>query len=106
MTSGLLVSTIGIEFEKIEKSKQTLKNIHIDNKGSGCRNERNITNKYTDVTVQCNINYITTYYVHDMNCIHQVHTFPNEAPRIKRTGYRDGLQILFFSASGGELNPK
>ena len=52
MTSGLLVSTIGIEFEKIEKSKQTLKNTHIDNKGSGCRNERNITNKYTDETVR------------------------------------------------------
>lgn len=60
MTSGLLVSTIGIEFEKIEKSKQTLKNTHIDNKGSGCRNERNITNKYTDETVQCNINYVIT----------------------------------------------
>lgn len=48
MTSGLLVSTIGIEFEKIEKSKQTLKNIHIDNKGNRSRKETNITNKYTD----------------------------------------------------------
>lgn len=48
MTSGLLVSTIGIEFKKTEKSIQTLKNIHMDNKGNRSRKERNITNKYTD----------------------------------------------------------
>ena len=30
----------------------------------------------------------------------------NESPRRKRSGYHDGLQILFFAASGGEFNPK
>ena len=29
----------------------------------------------------------------------------NEPLRSKRTGYHDGLQIILFAASGGELNP-
>lgn len=50
--SDLQLSTIGIEFKKTEKSIQTLKNIHKNNKASGSRKERNITNKYTDETVR------------------------------------------------------
>lgn len=35
----------------------------------------------------------------------QLRISANESPRRKRTGYRDGVTILFFAASGGELHP-